>query len=100
MACIVNLTVSVKPELRAEFLHEMTLILPGTKYFSGCHFVYLSENDDSDMIEAVSKWESRSAYETYLAWRQESGFLESLANKYFNGDPSWRYMPILMDFNK
>jgi hypothetical protein len=52
------------------------------------------------MIEAVSKWDSRSAYETYLAWRQESGFLESLADKYFNGDPSWRYMPILMDFNK
>ena len=27
MACIVNLTVSVKPELRAEFLHELSLIL-------------------------------------------------------------------------
>ena len=100
MTCIVNLSVSVRPELRAEFLHEMSLILPGTKAFAGCHFAYLSENDDSDVIEAVTIWDSRAAYETYLAWRQESGFLGSLAEKYFTDEPSWKFMPVLMDFNK
>ena len=100
MACIVNLTVSVKPELRAEFLHELSLILPGTKSYSGCHWVYLCENSDSDKIEAITKWDSREAYDTYLAWRQESGFLGGLGEKYFNGEPSWKFMPVLMDFNK
>ena len=53
MACIVNLTLSVKPDLRAECLHELSLILPGTKSYSGCHWVYLSEN--STPLTALSK---------------------------------------------
>ena len=100
MACIVNITLSVKPELRAECLHELSLILPGTKSYSGCHWVYLSENSDSDKIEAITKWDSREAYNTYLAWRQESGFFGGLGEKYLNGEPSWKFMPVLMDFNK
>ena len=100
MACIVNITLSVKPELRAECLHELSLILPGTKSYSGCNLVYLSENSDTDKIEVISKWDSREAYDTYLGWRQESGFFGGLGEKYVNGEPSWKFMPVLMDFNK
>ena len=100
MACIVNLTLSVKPELRAECLHELSLMLPGTKSYTGCHWVYLSENSDSDEIEAITKWDSRAAYDTYLGWRQESGFFGGFGEKYLNGEPSWKFMPVLMDFNK
>ena len=100
MACIVNITLSVKPELRAECLHELSLILPGTKSYSGCHWVYLSENSDTDKIEVISKWDSREAYDTYLGWRQDSGFFGGFGEKYLNGEPSWKFMPVLMDFNK
>jgi quinol monooxygenase YgiN len=100
MACIVNITLSVKPELRAECLHELSLILPGTKSYSGCHWVYLCENSDSDKIEAITKWDSREAYDTYLAWRQESGFFGGLGEKYLSGEPTWKFMPVFMDFNK
>lgn len=100
MSCIVNLTVSINNELRAEFLHDLSVILSATKAYSGCEWLYLSENADNDKIEALSKWESREAYETYLAWRQESGFLGGLAEKYFTDEPVWKYMPVIMDFNK
>ena len=43
MAVIVNLTTSVKPELREEFLHDLSLVLPGTRSYSGCHWVYLTK---------------------------------------------------------
>lgn len=100
MAVIVNLTMPVKPELREEFLHELSLVLPGTKSFSGCHWVYLSEDDNSNTIEAITKWDSREAYESYLSWRQNSGYFGPIGEKYFSGEPTWRFMPVIMNFNK
>jgi len=99
MTCIVNLTISVKSELRAEFLSEFSSLLPVTRAYKGCHWLYLSENADSDTVEAVSKWDSREVYETYLGWREDSGDLGRLASKYFSADPVWKFMPVLMDFN-
>ena len=100
MAVIVNLTTSVKPELREEFLHDLSRVLPGTRSYRGCHWVYLTEEDDSDTIAVISKWDSREAYETYLAWRKNSGSFGLIGEKYFSEEPTWRFMPVIMDFNK
>lgn len=98
MTCIVNLTITIDPAKRTEFLTEFSAVLPVTRAYSGCHGLYLCENDDSGQIEAVSIWESRAHYETYLQWRTDSGVLATFAEKYFTADPTWRFMPELMTF--
>ena len=53
-----------------------------------------------DRVEAVSMWDSREKYDAYLAFREESGELSEFAEKYYTADPQWKYMTVLMDFNK
>ena len=45
-------------------------------------------------------WDSREKYDAYLAFREESGELSEFAEKYYTADPQWKYMTVLMDFNK
>ena len=45
-------------------------------------------------------WDSREKYDAYLAFREESGELGEFEAKYYTADPQWKYMPVLMDFNK
>ena len=44
--------------------------------------------------------ESREKYDAYLTFREESGELGEFEEKYYTADPQWKYMPMLMDFNK
>ena len=102
MALIVNITWYVKPEKRTQFIAELSGKLPVTRAYDGCHWLYLADNADAeeDRVEAISMWESREKYDAYLAFRQESGELGEFEDKYYTADPQWKYMPMLMDFNK
>ena len=102
MALIVNITWFVKPETRAQFVAELSSKLPVTRAYDGCHWLYLANNADSetDRVEAVSMWDSREKYDAYLAFREESGELGEFEAKYYTADAQWKYMPVLMDFNK
>ena len=102
MALIVNITWFVKPEKRAQFVAELSGKLPVTRAYDGCHWLYLANNADSetDRVEAVSMWDSREKYNAYLAFREESGELGEFEANYYTADPQWKYMPVLMDFNK
>ena len=73
--------------LRALF----TDTLPDTRKFDGCISVALySESDRPDNIFMVEEWTSKSAYEKYLAWRQERGDMEKLMNL-IQGNPVIRF---------
>ena len=102
MALIVNITWFVKPEKRAQFVAELSGKLPVTRAYDGCHWLYLANNADSetDRVEAVSMWDSREKYNAYLAFREESGELGEFEANYYTADPQWKYMPVLMDFNR
>ena len=102
MALIVNITWFVKPEKRTQFVAELSGKLPVTRAYDGCHWLYLANNADSetDRVEAVSMWDSREKYDAYLAFREESGELGEFEAKYYTAEPRWKYMPVLMDFNK
>ena len=45
-------------------------------------------------------WESRELCQAYLDWCEASGELRELEANYYAADPEWKYMPVLMDFNK
>lgn len=102
MALIVNITWFVKPEKRIQFIAELSGKLPVTKAYDGCRWLYLADNADAkeDRVEAVSMWDCREKYDAYLAFREESGELGEFAETYYTADPQWKYMTVLMDFNK
>ena len=63
------------------------LLLPGlleslsdTRAFEGCLSVetYVDQ-DDPDRVYLWEKWATRENYESYIAWRSETGMLEALA---------------------
>ena len=103
MAIIVNITWSIQPAKHAQFLADLSVKLPVTRAYDGCFWLYLVENlDDSDggIVEAVSMWESKEKYDAYLDFREKSGELAAFEKDYYTADPAWKFMPVLMDFNK
>ena len=102
MALIVNITWSINPEKRAQFLAKLSVKLPVTRAYDGCYWLYLADNVEKGdgIVEAVSMWESREKYDSYLDFREESGELANFDSSYYTANPTWKFMPVLIDFNK
>ena len=95
----VNLQLRVKSGLESEFIEELNITLKETRSYEGCHAVYFVQNqDDSSNLEFFSKWDSKQHYDKYLQWRIDSGVMEEVANKYLDGEPSWRYFDLVSEF--
>lgn len=66
-------------------------VLPDTRAYEGFESLTVHQNDDDPTKFLVwEQWATRPHYETYLAWRQESGALGELANM-LDGEPSIRF---------
>ena len=98
MSIIVNLQISEKPELRADFMSEFGEVVSVTRVIDACNWLYVTTNDETGKIEVVSHWNSREEYDKYLQWRQETSFLGPMFERYMNEDPVWRYLPVFMKF--
>ncbi len=91
MAVTVLLELQAKGEKAAEMKQVFKEILPDTRAYDGCLGVDVIENqDDAANVVLIERWETRAKYETYLAWRQESGFIDRLGG-YIAAPPSIRY---------
>lgn len=91
MTCTVILETKAKPGTGAQLVEAFRQILPDTRNKDG--FVELTvhvNQDDPDDILLIERWTSRSAYETYLGWRQQRGDLDTLAAA-LAGPPRIRY---------
>ena len=76
MAVIVTASVSIKPERVAEAIAFMKERLPDTRSAEGCQFLELSEDKERpEMLFSYSRWDSIEHYETYTAWRTETGVM-------------------------
>ena len=78
MAATIFLEFTAKPGGGGDMLAALKEILPDTRNYNGCiqNDVYRSqENPDTLVIHGT--WESKEKYETYLAWRKETGVFDS-----------------------
>ena len=91
---LVNLQLNIKPGVRKEFIEWFHSILPDTRSYEGCSALYCcSLAEDAEAVEVVSKWESKSHYDDYLKWREESGDLDFLGN-FLAADPVFRFLSV------
>lgn len=69
-------------------------LLPDTKNFDGCEEikVIFNEEDSTNMV-LVEKWASKSHYEKYHHWREETGGLDRI-RALLDGRPARRFFEI------
>ena len=91
---LVNLQLTIKPEVREEFIEWFYSVLPDTRAYEGCSELNAcSLEGDPDAVEVISKWETKAHYEKYLAWREEDGTLGKLG-AYLAADPVFRFLEV------
>lgn len=94
MTCIVILEVTAKKGTGAQLVETIRTMLPDTRNKDGCRSVEVTTNlDDADNLVLVERWTTRKHYENYLAWRQQRGDLDKLAEA-LAGPPSIRYFDL------
>ena len=73
------LDLQVKPDELERLIKTFKEILVDTRNYEGCKEVELFQNQDNpDNLTLIQEWETRQNYETYFAWREEIGAIESL----------------------
>lgn len=78
-----SVTMTVLFPTRAEesenFYKTLTAALAETRVFDGCVSVTTHRDlDDPAKIFLIEEWESREDHTKYLAWRQETGFIDAI----------------------
>ena len=101
MALIVNITWFVKPEKRTQFIAELSSKLPVTKAYDGCRWLYLADNADAKEDRLRRFRCGIAARSTMRIWLfVQKAVSSEFEEKYYTADPQWKYMPMLMNFNK
>ena len=91
MAVMVLVEAQAKPDQLIDLQELMRDGLSDTRGYDGCIGLttYINQGDDCNMV-LVETWESREQYEKYLAWRQETGFLDKITEM-LASEPSIRF---------
>ena len=81
MTCYVMLEFTAKKGFGPDLLAGLRAALPTTRSKDGCLSLELTVNqDNSDNMIIVMRWQSRKHYETYRAWREETGDVKRFAD--------------------
>ena len=76
MAVIVTASVTIKLDKVAEAIAFMKERLPDTRSADGRQFLEVSvDRDRPEVLFSYSRWDSIEHYETYTAWRTETGVM-------------------------
>jgi quinol monooxygenase YgiN len=87
---LVQLEGTVLPGRVEEFKALLTARFPETRAFDGCNDITAYLADEGRDFVFVENWDSRSQYEAYLAWREETGVLGQLG-ALMEGPPQIRF---------
>jgi len=98
MSVLVNLQMRVKQGNMSGLLETFKNILPDTRSYEGCRWVKLVANiADENSLEAVSQWDSKEHYDTYLKWRTETGAIATLLES-LDEEPVFRFLPVEQEY--
>jgi heme-degrading monooxygenase HmoA len=80
MPCYVMLEFTAKKGTGPVLLEGLRAALPVTRGKDGCRSLELTVNqNNTDNMIIVMRWESRRHYETYRAWREANGDVKSFS---------------------
>lgn len=77
----VTLELSLKPEAVDAFCTQIPETLEGTRSFPGFVSIHIRRHaDEPNRVIFIEEWESRKAYEAYVAFRTESGMMDAMGD--------------------
>jgi quinol monooxygenase YgiN len=92
MAIVATAEFFMKPEKAEEFVSMLQAALPDTRAYEGCEGVETHINqDDPNHLFLIERWGARSDHEAYLAWRAETGMMDTVGD-YLSGPPKFTYL--------
>ena len=91
MSVTVLLEAIAKPESIDDLIVMLHENFKETRVYAGCIDVYMNRSHaDPNQLVLVEQWETRLNYESYLAWRTETGVSDKLAEM-LSAPPIFRY---------
>ena len=80
MSVTVTLDLNLKPEAVEPFCTQLKEALVDTRKFPGFVDIYIHRHaDDPARIILIEQWETRAAYDGYVAFRTEGGMAAAMA---------------------
>jgi len=77
---IVTLELSLKPEVVEGFCQQIPATLEGTRTFPGFVSIAIRRNaDDPNRVIFIEEWDTRAAYDAYVAFRTKQGMMDQMA---------------------
>lgn len=73
MTTMVCIEAELKPERLEEAIAFLKQRFPETRDYPGCKGINAYVHEDGKTMVFVELWEAKENFESYLAWRQESG---------------------------
>ena len=81
MAITITVLLPIKPDKSEEFKGILKMMTPDTRAYDGCQFIDIYEDQGQPgNFMIFERWESREKYEKYVAWRAESGMMDSMGD--------------------
>ena len=80
MTIMVTLKFPLQPGKSAAFLEALGKALPDTRAYAGCISVKTFADVEGGHVLLVEEWESKDHQQAYLAWRVETGLLDTLGS--------------------
>jgi quinol monooxygenase YgiN len=79
MSVHVTTELRTKPEHTEEVVAALSEALPHSLEHGGCEAIHLRrDQDDPSHIVSFTQWTNRRDYESYLAWRTETGMTDDI----------------------
>ena len=85
MTTLVLVEGTVRPDGLERLEAFLTEQLPATRGFDGCRSLDCYLNKDDRTLVIVQRWDARSDYENYLAWRKQTGVFSDFADLFDDG---------------
>jgi quinol monooxygenase YgiN len=91
MSIAVTIDLPVDPQRTDEFLEFIGGIAPDTRAYDGCElFDIYTDQERPGRVLFYEIWESKDKQQKYIAWRTETGLVETLG-KFLTGPPTFSF---------
>jgi quinol monooxygenase YgiN len=95
MSTFVVFECRTKPDRVDDATNFLRKVLPDTRAYEGfIGLVVHQSQDDPTSLMMYEQWSTRTAYEAYLAWRNETGVLDEFVDM-LAGPPSIRFFDLV-----
>lgn len=85
MACQVLFEFRIKDGCEDKLKQHLKEILPDTRNYPGCLNLHMVQDmEDPAKVVLIELWETKEAYDKYLAWRTERGDVTVLEEMFEN----------------